>query len=39
MQSVFIGAAATLVVVALAAASVPAFRATRINPPVALTST
>ena len=37
--SVFIGAAGTFAVVALAAASVPAFRTTRVNPVVALTAT
>jgi putative ABC transport system permease protein len=37
--NVFIGAAAVFAVVALAAASVPAFRTTRVNPVVALTST
>jgi putative ABC transport system permease protein len=36
---IFVGAAAVFVVMALAAASVPAFRTTRINPVVALTST
>ena len=35
----FVGAAAVFAVVALAAASVPAFRTTRVNPVVALTST
>lgn len=35
---IFIGAAATFAVVALVAASVPAFRTTRVNPVVALTS-
>jgi ABC-type antimicrobial peptide transport system permease subunit len=37
--TIFVGAAATFAVVALAAASVPAFRTTRVNPVVALTST
>jgi putative ABC transport system permease protein len=36
---IFVGAAATFAVVALAAASVPAFRTTRVNPVVALTAT
>jgi ABC-type antimicrobial peptide transport system permease subunit len=35
---IFVGAAAVFAVVALAAASVPAFRTTRINPVAALTS-
>jgi predicted permease len=35
---IFVGAAAVFAVVALAAASVPAFRTTRVNPVVALTS-
>lgn len=35
---IFIGAAAVFAIVALVAASVPAFRTTRINPVVALTS-
>jgi ABC-type antimicrobial peptide transport system permease subunit len=34
---IFVGAAVTFAVVALAAASVPAFRTTRVNPVVALT--
>jgi putative ABC transport system permease protein len=37
--AIFVGAAAVFTVVALAAASVPAFRTTRVNPVVALTST
>jgi putative ABC transport system permease protein len=37
--AVFVGAAVAFAVVALAAASVPAFRTTRINPVLALTST
>jgi putative ABC transport system permease protein len=36
--AIFVGAAAAFALVALAAASVPAFRTTRINPVVALTS-
>ncbi len=36
--SIFVGAASVFAVVALAAACVPAFRTTRINPVVALTS-
>jgi ABC-type antimicrobial peptide transport system permease subunit len=36
---IFIGAAAIFAVVALVAASVPAFRTTRVNPVVALSST
>ena len=36
--AVFVGAAAVFVVVALTAASVPAFRTTRVSPVVALTS-
>jgi putative ABC transport system permease protein len=36
---IFVGAAAVFAVVALAAASVPAFRTTRVNPVVALTAT
>jgi putative ABC transport system permease protein len=36
---VFVGAAALFAVVAVAAAAVPAFRTTRVNPVVALTST
>jgi ABC-type antimicrobial peptide transport system permease subunit len=35
----FVGAAAAFAVVALAAAAVPAFRTTRVNPVMALTST
>jgi putative ABC transport system permease protein len=37
--AIFVGAAATFAAVALAAASVPTFRTTRVNPVVALTST
>jgi ABC-type antimicrobial peptide transport system permease subunit len=37
--AMFVGAAAAFAVVALAAAAVPAFRTTRVNPVVALTST
>jgi putative ABC transport system permease protein len=36
---IFVGAAAVFAAVALAAASVPAFRTTRVNPALALTST
>ncbi len=36
---IFVGAAVTFAVVALGAASVPAFRTTRVNPALALTST
>ncbi len=35
---IFVGAAAAFAIVALAAASIPAFRTTRINPATALTS-